>query len=88
MGYVKKRDVEHSADLLDQASQASELFLEEGVSKAVGRLQPEKHPDFDGRHCVDENCGVVMPKLRLQLGRIRCVDCQERREKLAKMGPR
>jgi RNA polymerase-binding transcription factor DksA len=84
MGYTKKRDTERSSDLLDQASQASELFLEESITQATKHVQPERHPDFDGKHCVDESCGVVIPKARLAMGRVRCVDCQALQERNAK----
>jgi hypothetical protein len=85
---VKKRDVERATDIIDQAAQASELFLEADISQARKGVEPEKHPDFDGMHCVEEGCGVELPALRLEMGRVRCVDCQGHKELLKKLGPR
>lgn len=87
MTHAKRRDTERATDLIDQASQASELFLEADISQARKGVEPEKHPDFDGKHCVEEDCGVEIPQKRLAHGRVRCVDCQERIEKIRKMGP-
>ncbi len=38
------------------------------------RTAPEKHPDFDGENCLV--CSLPVPKQRLAMGRIRCVNCQ------------
>jgi RNA polymerase-binding transcription factor DksA len=73
------RDVERSADALDQANEAGELFLEAALAKQKDALAPETHPDFDGAHCVE--CNADMPKARLDLKRIRCIGCQTALEK-------
>ena len=49
------------------------------------KMKPESHPDFDGKNCAE--CGVVMPKLRLKMGKVRCVDCQTNLERLKKIFP-
>lgn len=79
-------DRERSTDLIDQANDAAELFLDAALSKRDG-FKPEAHPDFDGEHCVEEDCGIAIPEARLKLGRIRCIDCQSRRENLSRRGP-
>ena len=30
--------------------------------------------------CVSDDCGIPIPRLRQEMGRIRCVDCQTRKE--------
>ena len=38
-------------------------------------IKAPNYDEFDGERCVD--CDVKIPELRLKLGAIRCVDCQE-----------
>lgn len=81
---AERDEKERSADILDQANQASETFFNAEADRARAAAAPESHPDFDGKHCVEEDCGVKIPAPRRALGRIRCVDCQGRREALAR----
>lgn len=69
------------ADIIDDAQRYNELHQEVSLKNQRAKNAPERHPDFDGEHCVEADCGVRLPNLRLQLGRIRCVDCQELLEK-------
>lgn len=69
-------------DLADIAGETLEVCLADAERRARGKSAPESHPDFDGHHCVEPDCGVEIPRERLLLNRIRCVYCQERREKL------
>ncbi len=69
------------ADPADIANDTLETCLADAQRRALGKSAPESHPDFDGKHCVEEDCGVVMPPGRLALGRVRCVECQHRLEK-------
>jgi RNA polymerase-binding transcription factor DksA len=71
---------DRNADPIDQAAQLSADMLDADIKNARAGAAPESHPDFDGKHCVEEECGVKIPAARLKLGRIRCVDCQGRRE--------
>jgi RNA polymerase-binding transcription factor DksA len=64
----------HIPDPNDAASIAEQKFNANGVKAVQDLLKPQKHPDFDGEHCLD--CGVEIPAARLADGRIRCVDCQ------------
>lgn len=67
------------ADFIDDAQAVNELHQRVSLMNQQVKMQPEKHPDFDGKHCVD--CGVKIPKERLAFGRVRCADCQEYKER-------
>lgn len=62
---------EKDLELADALAQAQR---DRGIQSAQRAVKPEKHPDFDGLHCVD--CDAVIPHPRLDMGRIRCVACQ------------
>jgi phage/conjugal plasmid C-4 type zinc finger TraR family protein len=73
------------ADESDRASAIEAAFNADALRDARRKTQPETHPDFDGKHCVE--CGEIIPKARLALGRVRCVECQsvlERHRKLVR----
>lgn len=65
---------ERVTDTIDQGGQTAQLFLDASLAGQLGKSAPEKHPDFDGEHCVD--CGIDIPAARLAHGRVRCVSCQ------------
>lgn len=69
------------ADPADIAAETIEACTADAHRRQIGKSGPESHPDFDGVHCVEDDCGVVIPKLRLDMGRVRCVDCQALLEK-------
>ena len=70
----ERTSIERVADEMDKAS-AMELMFTEAAIYAVQHLaKPEKHPDFDGVHCLD--CEEEIPAERLAMCRIRCVACQ------------
>jgi RNA polymerase-binding transcription factor DksA len=75
-------------DIADQAQDQIEAFNEQSVERARRKAQqPEADPDFNNENCLD--CGIDIPKARLALGRIRCVECQtllERAEKMKRGG--
>ena len=64
------------SDAADIAGATIEVCQAEAERRVRSKSAPEHHPDFDGRHCVEEHCGVEIPAGRLALGKIRCVDCQ------------
>lgn len=64
------------ADHADIAGETIEVCTAEALARQLGKSGPERHPDFDGFHCVDPNCGIAIPLERLVLGKVRCVDCQ------------
>jgi RNA polymerase-binding transcription factor DksA len=41
--------------------------------------KPETHPDFDGKNCID--CDSEIQDGRLKLGKIRCIFCQQKKER-------
>lgn len=74
--------------VLEMAEELTASEVNNGVASVRSRLAPQTHPDFDGKHCVDEMCGEEIPKARLDMGRIRCTECESRLEKLNKVGIR
>lgn len=66
----------------DLASAYERNFILGALKKHQEKLAPEKHPDFDGETCID--CGLDIPELRLQMGKIRCVICQDKLERRRK----
>jgi len=71
---------ERVADVIEHAANISEQLLDGAVKAQRALAGPESHPDFDGVHCVEEDCGVEIPAARLALGYVRCVDCKTRLE--------
>ncbi len=69
-------------DEVDQANLIQMAQTEQMLASIRQRVAPEKHPDFNGSDCVD--CGDVIPKPRLAMGKVRCVSCQTEREERQK----
>lgn len=68
-------------DVYDEADIASALemgFIAKALADHKNKVAPESHPDFDGEHCID--CDAEIPQVRLNMGKIRCVDCQSELE--------
>jgi hypothetical protein len=79
---------ERTADELEVAEEVREQAVADGLASVRARLI-EKHPDFDGKHCIEPDCGDELPPVRIAYGRIRCTPCQcevERKEKLGRRG--
>jgi RNA polymerase-binding transcription factor DksA len=74
------------ADFIDDAQAVNELHQEVSLRNQQAKVQPESHPDFDGQHCVD--CTDLIPLARLAWGRIRCVGCQEYKERVERVQQR
>lgn len=64
---------------LEMAEELENLQRTVSISTASRAAAPERHPDFDGTHCVD--CSGDIPDGRLALGKVRCVYCQTALEK-------
>jgi hypothetical protein len=64
---------------LEMAERLDSAQRDASVAAASRAAQAESHPNFDGQHCID--CDGEIPAGRLALGRIRCVYCQESRER-------
>jgi RNA polymerase-binding transcription factor DksA len=62
------------SDLFDEASEHETVERELAVLLVQRKALPEKHPDFNGQHCVD--CGDEIHPVRLELGKVRCIHCQ------------
>ena len=67
------------ADHADVADNFIDLFRSDAEAKARGRSAPEFDAAFDGSHCVE--CEDEIPAPRLALGKVRCVPCQQLRER-------
>ena len=73
-------------DVFDEADHAQWQQLREQAAihaRAINLNKPEKHPDFDGVHCID--CDEKIPSARLLLSKVRCVDCQNDLEQKKKI---
>lgn len=81
MGAVED-DLEIHPDPLDQAAQLSQRLADAGVAEARHRAAPEQVQNADGTWPVTEcvECDGELGQ-RMQLGKIRCIYCQERLEK-------
>lgn len=70
-------------DEVDIASALEMGFIAKALEAHKSKVAPETHPDFDGESCID--CGDDIPQVRLNMGKIRCVYCQEALEKKNKL---
>ena len=69
------------ADIIDQVQEWNELHTRVCLLNQSIKAMPEQHPDFDGEHCVEPDCGIRIPRERLLLGRVRCFGCQDLKER-------
>lgn len=79
---MDEKHFEHAEFLAEQERQA-------GIKRAQNALVPEKDrrfangepmfPDFDGTCCI--GCGDEIPEGRLALGKVRCLICQQIKER-------
>ena len=74
---MEERDIEMAEKLVEQERESS-------LALVRSSLEPEYHPDFDGESCVA--CGNPVGSERLDMGRIRCVECQTVREQKRSRG--
>lgn len=76
---------EKHTDILDVASELTTRMNDSYVAEARKKSAPEqvKRPDGTWPTTECEDCGVTIPPARLDLGKVRCVDCQGHREKMA-----
>ncbi len=83
---LKSAELDFNTEVYDEGDIASAIemgFLAKALEAHKAKVAPEKHPDFDGVTCLD--CGDDIPQVRLSMGRMRCVYCQEILEKKNKM---
>ena len=76
------------ADPLDLASEQELTSTESYIAQARAKNKPEQIQNPDGTwpetECLD--CGEEIPQGRLELGKIRCIECQEFLEKRQRLG--
>jgi RNA polymerase-binding transcription factor DksA len=88
MGDQEYKNEGKYADLIDQANHLAEIHTEYSVDRARQKAAPEQTPNEDGTwpeaECRD--CGEPIEPVRLEMGRVRCFQCQEDKEKRAKRG--
>lgn len=85
-GITGKEGALDASEVYDEADIASALeagFIAQALERHKEKVAPEKHPDFDGETCVD--CGIDIPQVRLDMGKVRCVNCQAELEKINKL---
>jgi RNA polymerase-binding transcription factor DksA len=83
--YGRQDDIDFQ-DVHDEGDIASAIemgFIAQALSRHKEKVAPEQHPDFDGENCLE--CGNEIPMVRLEMGKIRCVHCQEALELRNKM---
>jgi RNA polymerase-binding transcription factor DksA len=70
-------------DILDQAAELTQTLTDAYVSNAQEAAAPQQVQRADGTwprtKCVD--CDDPIPEPRLALGKVRCVSCQEDKER-------
>lgn len=76
-------DSERYTELNEQAQRQQEEINQTALDAVRKGLLPQSHPDFDGKHCVE--CGNLVPFKRLEMGRIRCVGCQNAQERSSQL---
>jgi len=74
-------------DVIDQASEVEAKFRDKALEECRRRNVQEQTRNPDGSwpttECVD--CDEPIKPARLAMGKIRCVDCQSRRERLQRL---
>lgn len=72
------------SDLNDKTLEMAEKTIDAAVQERLAAMKQRQcdHPKFaswDGETCFD--CTAEMPPVRIEMGRVRCVGCQEVAEK-------
>lgn len=60
---------------MEQAEALSESFRDKALADVRARANEAVPQDWDGETCYERGCEI--PKVRLALGKFRCVACQE-----------
>jgi RNA polymerase-binding transcription factor DksA len=66
-------------DPIDIACEQEDFFRQEAIRRQALASAQEYDPEFDGVHCIA--CDDDIPDGRLLLGKIRCITCQEIKER-------
>lgn len=70
-------------ELIDAAQKQQRENEERALANVRARMIPETDPDFDGKNCIE--CGNSIPPRRLDMQKIRCVGCQDAKERGSKL---
>jgi len=73
-------------DPADIAGETIDICTADALRRQLGKSAPEFDARFDGSRCVEPDCGVALPIERLNLGKVRCVDCQSLAERRRALG--
>lgn len=77
---------EKYVEQVDQANQIADEFTTAHIHRIQQKNKPEQVQNPDGTwphtECID--CDDEIPQGRLALGKVRCIDCQELKEKYEK----
>lgn len=65
---------------MEHAEERERQAREDAIERSARAMAPQYHPDFNGADCA--LCDDPLPALRLAMGKVRCVMCQTRLEKL------
>lgn len=85
--------IEKTADDSDLASQREEqhneqarLRLQQAEEQRIAATKTAlDNGNFDGKHCIDAECGEPLPATRIIEHRMLCTSCQSLREKQNKL---
>jgi len=86
LSLLNETEEDFATEVFDEADIANAIEMnniQAAIQRNKEKLAKEYHPDFDGESCID--CGETIHKVRLDLGKIRCFDCQTALEKRSKM---
>lgn len=69
-------------DEIDKANLLAQMFNDTALAKARALSKPEQVVGVDGQYPITDcvECGEPIIMARLQMGKIRCVDCQTQLE--------
>lgn len=69
-------------DDIDKANLLAQMFTDSSVEIARAKSKPEQVVGTDGEFHITEcvECGEFIGEARLQMGKIRCIDCQRQLE--------
>lgn len=71
------------SDNIDQANELAQRMNDHAVAEAMAKSKPEQVQNPDGSWPVTEcdDCGSDIEPGRIELGKIRCITCQEALER-------
>lgn len=70
---TNERYLEGSEELQEQMKERELAAVRQAAN--VRQCDDPRYAEWDHEHCID--CDVLIPALRLEMGCVRCVQCQE-----------